>query len=116
MSQELRVESQERESDSYVHLIWLSTLDSGLSSLDLALGGVTEAHRSDTAGATVQLRPERLKEEIIMEQELADKRRHVFTRGRSVTAAQRAFTSPGGGSNPSGPTAALPQREWMGES
>ena len=67
-----------------------------------ALGGVTEAHRSDTAGATVQLRPERLKE-IVMELDLADKRRHVLIRGRGVTAAQRAFNSHGGGSNPSGP-------------
>ena len=30
------------------------------------------------------------------------KRRHVLTRGRGVTAAQRAFNSHGGGSNPSG--------------
>lgn len=68
-----------------------------------ALGGVTEAHRSDTAGATVQLRPERLKENN-MEQELADKRGHALTRGRGVTAAQQTFNLPGGGSNPSGPT------------
>ena len=67
-----------------------------------ALGGVTEAHRSDTAGATVQLRPERLKE-IVMELDLTDKRGHALTRGRGVTAAQRAFNSLGGGSNPSGP-------------
>ena len=35
-----------------------------------------------------------------MKQSEADKRRHVLIRGRGVTAAQRAFTSPGGGSNP----------------
>lgn len=67
-----------------------------------ALGGVTEAHRSDTAGATVQLRPERLKE-IVMELDLTDKRGHALTRGRGVTAAQQTFNLPGGGSNPSGP-------------
>lgn len=39
-----------------------------------------------------------------MELDLTDKRGHTLTRGRGVTAAQRAFTSPGGGSNPSGPT------------
>ncbi len=33
------------------------------------------------------------------------KRRHALTWGRGVTAAQRAFNSSGGGSNPSGPTA-----------
>lgn len=38
-----------------------------------------------------------------MNQELQDKRRHVPTRGRGVTAAQRAFTSFSGGSNPPGP-------------
>ena len=45
---------------------------------------------------------ERLKE-IFMEQDLTDKRRYVLTRGRGVTAAQRAFNSSGGGSNPFGP-------------
>ena len=39
-----------------------------------------------------------------MELDLTDKRGHALTRGRGVTAAQRAFNSPGGGSNPSGPT------------
>ena len=60
------------------------------------LGGVTEAPRSDTAGATVQLRPERLNKENVMEQVLPNKPAHVLIRSRGVTAAQRAFTSPGG--------------------
>ena len=38
-----------------------------------------------------------------MELDLTDKRGHALTRGRGVTAAQRAFNSHGGGSNPSGP-------------
>lgn len=36
---------------------------------------------------------------------MTDKRSHVLVRGRGVTAAWRAFTSPGGGSNPSDPIA-----------
>ena len=39
-----------------------------------------------------------------MEKDLSDKRNHVLTRGRGVTAAQQTFNLPGGGSNPSGPT------------
>lgn len=69
----------------------------------ISLGGVTEAHRSDTAGETVQLRPERLHMENVMEQTLSGKRCHVLIRGRGVTAAQQTFNLPGGGSNPSGP-------------
>lgn len=39
-----------------------------------------------------------------MELDLTDKRGHALTRGRGVTAAQRAFNSHGVGSNPSGPS------------
>ena len=46
-----------------------------------------------------------------MEQEQTGKRGHVLIRGRGVTAAQQTFNLSGGGSNPSGPTAASPQRE-----
>ena len=38
-----------------------------------------------------------------MEQDLPGKRGRVLDRGRGVPEAQRAFTSPGGASNPSGP-------------
>ena len=39
-----------------------------------------------------------------MSYELRLKRSHALIWGRGVAAAQRAFNSPGGGSNPSGPT------------
>lgn len=61
-SREQRVERPEPEKKfANGGLVWLSTLDPRLSTQPL--GGVTEAHRSDTAGATVQLRPERFSEE-----------------------------------------------------
>ena len=77
----------------------------------IALGGVTEAHRSDTTEAVVQLHPERLNKEQVMECDLSGKRGHVLNRGRGVTAAQQTFNLPGGGSNPSGPISASPKRE-----
>lgn len=59
------------------------------------LGGVTEALRSDTATAVVQLHPKRLfDEEQVMQQVLSSKRRHARIRGRGAMAAHRAFTSP----------------------
>ena len=66
------------------------------------LGGVTEAHRSDTAKAMVQLHPRRLKE-IDMQREHRSKRGHTLDRGRGVTAASLAFNQAGVGSNPSDP-------------
>ena len=82
---------------------WAHEEVSSILTIPTALGGVTEAHRSDTAGATVQLRPERFHKEQVLEQDLPNKRAHFLVRGRGVTAAQRAFNSRGGGSNPSGP-------------
>lgn len=76
---------------------------SGTARILISPGGVTEAHRSDTAGARVQLLPRRLQMENGMDHQLSDKRCHVLVRGRGVTAAQQTFNLPGGGSSPSGP-------------
>ena len=84
-------------------MLWEHGIAGSSPVIPTALGGVTEAHRSDTAGATVQLRPERFDKEKVMEQEVSYKRGHALNRGRGVTAAQQIFNLPGGGSNPSGP-------------
>ena len=82
---------------------WEHGVVGSIPTIPTALGGVTGAHRSDTAGATVQLRPERLNKENVMEQDLPIKRDYALIRGRGVTAAQQTFNLPGGGSNPPGP-------------
>ena len=82
---------------------WAHGIVGSSPTIPTALGGVTEAHRSDTAKAMVQLHPERFDREKVMEQELSYKRGHAHNRGRGVTAAQQTFDLPGGGSNPSGP-------------
>ena len=82
---------------------WAHETVSSILTIPTPLGGVTEARRSDTAKAVVQLHPERLNEEQIMQQELSNKRNHFLIRGRGVTAAQQTFNLPGVGSNPSGP-------------
>ena len=81
---------------------WVHETVSSILTIPTPLGGVTEARRSDMAKAVVQLHPERLNKEQVMEQELTNKRNHVLIRGRGVTAAQQTFNLPGGGSNPPG--------------
>ena len=84
-------------------MLWAHGIVGSSPTILTSLGGVTEALRSDTAKAMVQLRPERLHKENVMEQELTGKHGHFLIRGRGVTAAQQTFNLPGGGSNPSGP-------------
>ena len=87
---------------------WAHETVSSILTIPTPLGGVTEARRSDTAKAVVQLHPERLKKkEKTMEQDLTNKRNHVLIRGRGVTAAQQTFNLAGEGSIPSGPTAEI---------
>ena len=82
---------------------WAYKTVSSILTIPTTLGGVTEARRSDTAKAVVQLHPERFNKEQVMEQEHTKKRNHVLIRGRGVTEAQQTFNLPGGGSNPPGP-------------
>lgn len=85
-------------------MLWEHGIVGSSPAIPTWLGGVTEARRSDTAKAVVQLHPKRLNKEQVMEQELTQKQNHVLIRGRGVTAAQQTFNLPGGGSNPPGPT------------
>lgn len=84
-------------------MLWAHGIVGSSPAIPNALGGVTEACRSDKAKAVVQLHPERLKKEQAMQQEFPNKPNYVLIRGRGVTAAQQTFNLRGVGSNPTGP-------------